>query len=114
MTDFISRSSKLFGSAQRTDILVLVALLADSYPTEIARLLEVPLRSTQRIIEDLEDEGVVASRLLGRTRQVRLDPRFFAARDLKALLLRLGAGDGRLRKAAAARRARPRRRSKDL
>ena len=96
MPRFSTRSSKLFGSAQRTDILVLIALLGDSYPTEMARLLGAPLRSTQRILEDLEDEGVLASRLVGRTRQVRLDPRFFAARDLKALAGAAGLDPARL------------------
>lgn len=112
--NLVSRGSRLFGSPQRTDILVLLALLGDSYPTEIARLLDGPLRSAQRILEDLEDEGVVASRLLGRTRLVRLNPRFFAARELEVLLLRLGEGDPRLRRVAASRRARPRRGGKEL
>jgi DNA-binding transcriptional ArsR family regulator len=113
-TDYISRRNKLFGSPQRTDVLVLLALLGDSYPTEVARLLAISLRSAQRILEDLEDESVLASKLVGRTRQVRLNPRFFAARELEALLLRLGEGDARLREVAASRRARPRRRGKDL
>ena len=107
------RQPKLFGSPRRTQVLLLLALLEESYPGELTRLLDAQRAAVLYIVDDLEAEGVVASRRLGRTRVLSLDPRYFAARELKALLLKLAAGDSALQKAAAARRSRPRRKGKD-
>jgi len=104
--------NKLFGSRRRTEILVMLALLEESYPTEIARLLAASLFSVQTIIDSLEREGVLATRLMGRSRRVSLDPRFYAHRELRDLLLRFAEAEPLLRQAAAARRSRPRRRRK--
>jgi DNA-binding IclR family transcriptional regulator len=100
---------RILGSRRRTEVMILVALLGDTYPTEIARLLQAPLYSAQKIVDSLEREGVVATRLRGGTRWVSLDPRFFAARELRALLLRLAEAEPELRKAAEGRRSRPQR-----
>lgn len=86
----------------------MLALLEETYPTELARLLDAPLYSVQTILADLESQGVVASRKRGRMRMVSLEPRFFAARELRALLLRLAEAESELEAAAARRRARPR------
>lgn len=103
----ISSQLELFGSRRRTEILIMLALLETTYPTELARLLGAPLFSVQTILQDLEDQGVVASRRQGRMRIVSLDPRYFAYKQLRALLERLAAGDRELESAAARRRARP-------
>jgi hypothetical protein len=105
----LSRNASPFGSRRRTEVLVLVALLGESYPSEIARLLGAPLFSVQKIVDSLDREGILATRLMGGTRRVSLDPRWFAARELEALLLRLAEAEPRLQKAAAGRRSRPRR-----
>lgn len=101
--------SKLFGSRRRTEVLILTALLGETYPTELARLLGAPLYSVQTIVDALDREGVVATRLIGRSRQVSLDPRYYCQKELKALLLRLSQGEPALQHAAASRRSRPRR-----
>jgi hypothetical protein len=93
---------------------MLVALLAETYPSEITRLLGARLYSIQSIVDALDKEGVLATRLLGRSRVVSLDPRFFASRELKALLLRLAEAEPGLQKAAASRRSRPTRATKPL
>lgn len=108
------RRSKLFGSQRRTQVLVLLALLEESYPAELVRLLDAQLRSILYIVDDLEADGVVASQRLGRTRKLVLDPRYYAAAELRALLLKLADADPTLRKVAASKRARPRRRGKEL
>ena len=106
------RESKLFGSRRRTQILILLALLGESYPSELVRLLESKLRVVLYIVDGLEEEGIVASRRMGRTRRLMLEPRYYAAKELRALLLALAPGEPTLQKAAAGRRSRPRRRDK--
>ena len=106
------RESKLFGSRRRTQVLILLALLGESYPSELVRLLGAKLRVVLYIVDDLEEEGVLASQRLGRTRRVTLDPRYYAAAELRALLLKLAEGEPGLQKAASSRRSRPRRRGK--
>lgn len=103
----IAASQGLFGSRRRTEVLILLGLLEESYPSELATLLEAPLYSVQRILSDLESQGIVASRQRGRTRLVSLNPRFYAAEELRALLARLGRGESELDALAAGHRARP-------
>jgi DNA-binding transcriptional ArsR family regulator len=110
----LQRPSKLFGSPRRTDLLLLVSLLGETYPSELEHLLGITKAGVLYIVDDLEVEGVLASRRLGRTRRISLDPRYFAARELRALLDKIAEGDARLQKIAAARRARPRRKGKQL
>ena len=50
---------RLFGSATRTRVLIALAALGESHPREIATLIEKPLISVQRILADLEDQGVI-------------------------------------------------------
>lgn len=107
-------SNKLLGSRRRTEVLVLVALLGESYPSELARLLDAPLFSVQTIVDALDREGILATRLFGNTRRVSLDPRYFAQPELEALLLRLAEAEPELRRAAASRRSRPRRAGKAI
>ncbi len=97
----------LFGSRRRTEVLILLGLLEESYPSELASLLKAPLYSVQRILTDLESQGVVASRQRGRTRLVTLNPRFYAVDELRALLARLARGEPELDALAASHRVRP-------
>ena len=106
--------NKLLGSRRRTEVLIMTALLGDTYPTELARLLEAPLYSIQTIVRDLDREGVLATRRVGGSRMVSLDPRYFASKELLALLLRLAEAEPELREAATSRRSRPRRAGKPL
>jgi DNA-binding IclR family transcriptional regulator len=105
---------KLFGSELRSSVLQLLALLEESFPTEIARLLGAPRISVQRIVEALELESILATRRLGHERRVTLNPRFFAYDELKALLTKLALQNRRITLAAGKRRARPRRRGKEI
>ena len=66
------------------------------------------------ILDGLEAEGVIATRQLGRTRRLSLDPRYFAAKELRELLLKMGEADPVLRRLAGQRRSRPRRKGKSL
>jgi len=103
------RGEKLFGSKTRTSVLILIALLEESYPTELAQLIGAKLYTIQKICESLESDGIVVSRLFGRTRQVTLNPRYAAAKELHALLWSLGTSRIDLQTAAATKRRRARR-----
>ena len=108
----IGAQQELFGSRRRTEVLILLGLLEESYPSELASLLEAPLYSVQRILSDFEDQGIVASRLRGRTRLVSLNPRYYAVEELRALLARLARGEPELEAIASRHRGRPRQRRK--
>ncbi|MHB8140127.1 MAG: hypothetical protein ACYDHD_02545 [Vulcanimicrobiaceae bacterium] len=58
-------SLRLFGTLVRTRILLTIALLESSYLREIARVTGAPLMSVQRIVNDYERQGVLASRRVG-------------------------------------------------
>ena len=105
---------KLFGSASRSRILTLVALLGETYPRELARLSRAPLSSVQRMVNDLEREGVVASRIVGANREVRLSPRFYGVDELRSLLLKYAKRDPSLERRVSELRRRPRRAGKLL
>jgi len=107
-------SMKLFGSTSRSKILTLVALLGETYPRELARLSNAPLPSVQRMVNDLEREGVVVSRIVGANREVRLNPRFYGANELRALLVRYAKRDPSLERRVSELRRRPRRAGKAL
>jgi DNA-binding transcriptional ArsR family regulator len=101
----------LFGSRMRTALLMLVAILDDTYPAEISRYLGSTISAVQRTLDKLEEEGLVATRRLG-VRRVALNPNYPAFRELRALLLRLAEGYSQYQSVKESRRTRPRRRGK--
>lgn len=107
-------NSSPFGSDSRTAALIALNLLAESYPRELARVLEQPLFSVQRALAGLEKEGLVAARMAGRTRLYQLNPRYFALKELQNLLTRLAEPEESLRSRIENLRRRPRRAGKRL
>jgi DNA-binding transcriptional ArsR family regulator len=110
----VSPRSSPFGSETRTRILLALQMLGESYPRELARLLEIPLSVVQKAIRTLEVDHLIAGRLVGRTRIYRLNPQFFAVAELERLLARLAEPDKELQKQLARLRKRPRRSGKAL
>lgn len=108
----MEQSLQLFGSRNRTAVLIAIRLLEQTYPSELADLLGVRPYTVQSILASLEQEAVIVSRLMGRTRTVVLNPRYFASDELSALLWKLGQHDVALQRKLAARRRRPRRAGK--
>lgn len=104
--------SSPFGGQTRTRVLLALALLTQSYPRELARLLEVPVSGVQAALRGLERDGLVAGRLVGRTRLYDLNPRYFARDELRRYLARLSEGAPDLVKAVTLLRRRPRREGK--
>jgi DNA-binding transcriptional ArsR family regulator len=103
----------LFGSKMRTALLLLVAVLGETYPAELARYLKTSIANIQRTLDKVEDEGLVATRPHV-VRTVSLNPLYPAAKELRALLLRLAEGYPQYAELKESRRPRPRRRNKPL
>lgn len=106
--------SSPFGGQTRTRTLVLLSLLSQSYPRELARVSATALAGVQAALRGLERDGLVVARSIGRTRAYELNPRYFAAKELRAYLARLAEGMPDLAAAAATLRRRPRQQGKPL
>jgi hypothetical protein len=104
----------LFGSASRTTVLVAIGRLGTTYPLELSRVLERLPTEVNRALASLEQTGAVSTRLVGRTRIVELNPRFWAAAELYALLLKLSELPEYERLWKSAGRRRPRAKGKPL
>jgi DNA-binding transcriptional ArsR family regulator len=98
----------------RTKVLLALRLLEESYPRELARLLDSPVSGVQQALRGLEKDGLVAARPVGRTRLFRIDPRYFARPELEGYLQRLLEPEAEIRRRASASRRRPRRGGKPL
>lgn len=96
--------SSPFGSRTRTRTLLALALMSESYPRELARVLETPLFAVQKALASLERDQLVAGRLLGRTRLYGLNPRYLASRELREYLERLAGREFELRRRIGTRR----------
>lgn len=104
--------SSPFGGRSRTAALLALRLLSESYPRELARVLESPLSGIQQALRGLERDGLVSARTIGRMRIYRLNPAYFAARELDKYLLRLTEAAGEIRAGVESLRRRPRRSGK--
>ena len=104
--------SSPFGGLTRTRVLLALRLLEESYPRELARILDAAPSGTLKALRSLELDGLVAGRNVGRTRVFRVNPRYFAYEDLRRYLWRLAEPDEDLRDRIAAIRRRPRRTGK--
>jgi DNA-binding transcriptional ArsR family regulator len=104
----------LFGSRTRERVLKLLGILERSYPREMAALLDEDLSVVQHTVDDLERDGVLASRLLGRTRLFELNRTYQHYAPVRDLLARMGQSDPEIVEAAQSVRQRPRRARKEL
>lgn len=104
----------LFGTRRQTALLLLLALLEESYPRELARLSGTSMPAVINLIDKLEIQGVLATRQIGKERRVALNRRYFAYSALRDLLVRLAEADNTIQKLAASVRRRPRRKGKPL
>ncbi|MFT3709933.1 MAG: winged helix-turn-helix domain-containing protein [Archangium sp.] len=114
ITNFmVTATSQLFGTTTRTEVLLAVRVLEETWASELASALGLRLFSIQNALRSLEREGVVVIRNVGRTRVVSLNARYVAANELDALLWALVKSDVVLQKKLATLRRRPRRTGKD-
>ncbi len=103
-----------FGSETRTRVLVVLHLLESSFQRELARVLESAPSVVQKALSSLERDGLIAGRLVGRTRIYTLNPRYFGRKELEAFLSRLSEADSHLRERTTKLRRRSRRAGKPL
>lgn len=109
-----SRSKGLFGSRTRERVLKLLGILERSYPRELALILGEDLSVVQRTVDDLERDGILASRLAGRTRLFELNRTYQHYGAVRELLARMGQADPEIVDAARRVRQRPRRAGKEI
>jgi DNA-binding transcriptional ArsR family regulator len=107
------KAPSLFGTEQRTRLLLLVAVLEETYPAELARYSGTSISSVQLTLDILEREGLISTRQLV-VRAVTLNPAYPAVKELRAFLLRVAEGYPAYQKIAETKRRRPRRRNKRL
>jgi len=103
----------LFGTKMRTALLMLIAVIEETYPAELSRYLGSSISSVQRTLDKIEEDGLIATRQLA-VRAVTLNPLYPAVKELRALLLRLAEGYPEYQRVKESRRLRPRRRNKRL
>jgi len=94
--------------------LIALALLGESYPRQLSRLLKKPVSGVQVALAGLEKDGLVTGRFAGRTRLYQLNPRYFALAELRPYLARLAEAETELRRRIDSLRQRPRRAGKRL
>ena len=103
-----------FGSITRTRVLVTLHLLGSSFQRELSRLLDSSPSVVQKALTRLEGDGLVAGRMVGRTRSYTLNPSYFARAEFGRFLTRLAEADPDLQARTAELRRRPRKAGKPL
>jgi len=103
-----------FGSVLRTRILVLTALLGETYASQLARILKTSSRAVSLATRRLQRERLVAVRQWGIERRISLDPTTAFSRELRALLLKVAETSPEYDEMIASIRTRPRRFGKPL
>jgi DNA-binding transcriptional ArsR family regulator len=104
----------VFGTGLRTNILVTLSLLEESHASELSRILGSGLTAVRNSLDTLDQVGLIAGRVKGKTRRVRLNPKFWAQAELRTLLDKLALGDPDLLNKVGGLRRRPRRIGKAL
>jgi len=103
----------IFGTAQRSRLLLLIVTSGETYPGELSRLSGASISSVQLTLDILEREGLIATRQFV-ARMVTLNPAYPAAKELTAFLLRIAEGYPEYNAIRESLRRRPRRRGKPI
>jgi DNA-binding transcriptional ArsR family regulator len=110
----MATEASLFGSPLRDRILVLLEVKKSTHLREIARTFAFSVPTVQRALKQLEFDGLVIARLVGRSRLLELNPHFFAYNELRGLLHATALKRPELYGPAEQIRSRPRRSGKPL
>ena len=108
------RNVGIFGTATRTNVLLAIHMLGETYVTELSGMLEISLNQAQHALASLEDAGLIVREGMGRLRRVQLNPRSVLTPEISALLDKMAHYDVPLQKRLAERRRRPRKTGKEL
>jgi hypothetical protein len=107
--------SGLFGTETAEKVLLYLKNYGSGYPRGIATAYEIPVSQVQRQLERFEREGILVSRLVGRTREYRWNPRYLFLEELDSLLAKaLAALPEDYQRKYFRTRTRPRRKGKPL
>jgi hypothetical protein len=105
----------ILGSMSRERVLMFIFAREEGYPREIARFFSTDLAPIQRQLIRLEINGVLSSRLTGRTRLYRLNPCYPFKPEIESLLAKaLDFYPQEVRERLFLNRRRPRRSGKPL
>ena len=105
----------LLGSISAERVLIFIVARDEGYARDISRFFETDLYAIQKQLDKLENGGVLASRLAGRTRLYTFNPRYPFMKELKELLIKaLSFYSEDEREKLTMNRRRPRQRGKPL
>ena len=105
----------LLRSKNTERVLLFLVTREDGHARDIARFFDTDLYAIQKQLDNLETGGVLASRVAGRTRLYKLNPRYPFLKELRDLLLKtLLFYPEEEREKLMMNRRRPRRRDKPL
>ncbi len=76
----------LFGSITTVKSLVYLSAMGEGYPLEIAKTFKISNTQVHRTLDKLEQADILTAAEQGRARIYSLNPRWFLAKELKALL----------------------------
>ena len=76
----------LFGNETAEKVLLSIENYGSGYPRGIATTFEIAISQVQRQMERFEREGILSSRLVGRTRVYEFNPRYLFRDELETLL----------------------------
>ncbi len=76
----------LLGSVNKERVLLFIYARGEGYARDIARFFSTDLTPVQRQLDVLERGGVLASRMVGRTRLYTFEPRYPLLNEIKELL----------------------------
>jgi len=107
--------SDLFGSETAEKVLLYMQNYGSGYPQGVATVFGIRITPVQRQLEKFEIGGILASRLIGRTRQYQWNPRYAFQTELRLLLKKaLSSLPEDYQKKYFRERSRPRRKGKPL
>lgn len=104
----------IFGSEIKAVLLLYIYTNGESYPTEIARTFGFYLNAVQNQLLNMERDGLLYSRLMGKVRLFGLNPRYPFKREIEALLEKALTFIPEEERKIYVRRLRPRRTGKPL
>lgn len=85
---FATGGARIFGARGPGEILTALALLDASYSTELVSMLTLPRATVSRVLAELSDENVIASKRIDGRMIYRLNRRFPGMSDLIRFLKR--------------------------
>jgi hypothetical protein len=107
--------SGLFGNETAEKVLLFLENYNSGYPRGIAKTFDLSISQVQNQLERFEREGIVASRLIGKTRIYEWNPRYLFLPELHAMLKKaLKRIPDSIQEKYFRTRARPRRKGKPL